>query len=431
MKRILFTAVTLFLSFVLNAQIIDKVYINNGAIYDGYISEQIPGTSISVYAQKAELTFQKKSIERFREDFRKVNALSEAAQEFLADKVQSEYVKLCSFISDGICYDDCYALTNNDESLRVVCFTPQTYILPWNDVKKTTKVAPLNTNIRDVVTIISGERLVGSVTEQNIGENLIVTDSDGRQRLVSAPDVMSIRTEVVSKYVDLWSQVPLLDRVYFRDGSMIEGFIASRVMGKSLYIIKNGEVDEIPYQAKNVVRYQKTPNRLYQQEKSSTVKVKDNADRDQVSTHVVREEKNKNNTTRQSKSEPDPEVSIIINDKSAVLSKVTPSYDYLNIDPKNHLQLPLSSKIRISVTGIPVGATAELYKVKIVNSKSDEDFGQPESYYRYAYYAKSIDSSIWTEEAGGTFTAEIEVSRAGIYFLAIAGNETGIAIEFI
>ena len=119
------------------AQEFETIYTSVGNIYKGYISEQIPGKTVAIYATDATLSLGNSDIANFRDEYRRVENLSFIAKEYF--KGGEEYVKLCSFEYKGNSIDDALLLKQTSDSLFVRVFTPTTYHLAWKDIVKVEK----------------------------------------------------------------------------------------------------------------------------------------------------------------------------------------------------------------------------------------------------------------------------------------------------
>lgn len=249
----------------LSAQCVERVYTNTGDIYDGFISEQVPGEYISVFAEKATVTVSAKEVLDIRNDYRPFESLPEAAKEWFRENDDTLAVRLSSLELQKQYVDNALIISKNSSEVKFISFTNKTYKIPWDSVSKTTKELDFDVpyGIRDVVTLKNGERLSGGIVEQIIGESLRIRTVEGVERSVLAEDVFSVRSEMIDDNVDIWSQVLMLDRLYVEGDEAIEGFIVSRVMGQKLNILKEGTNIEQAIPLECITKYQKTWNKNY------------------------------------------------------------------------------------------------------------------------------------------------------------------------
>lgn len=265
MKRILLVTLA-FCSLAASAQIYETVYTSDGSEYEGYISEQIPGKSISVYAEKATLRIPLAKISNRRVEERAVSSLPCSAQEFFKGRGDSIYVPLCSFDLDKVPYDNLYVLNENDhDSMVVISFSQRTYRLAWATVQKTKKLTQdtIPYGILDIILLKTGERYEGWIMENQLGSGLVVkTKADGILHTISNSDIISIRSEKIAD-ASLFEQTQLKDRVILKDGTSLTGFITSRVFGQKIKILLPGDMEEHSVELKDIERYQKTWNHEY------------------------------------------------------------------------------------------------------------------------------------------------------------------------
>jgi len=265
MRYTLFTicALLVILSY---AQSYETVYTSTGAEYEGYISEQIPGKSISVYAQKATLTFPMDKVTNLRKEDRPFKELSFSAQAFFANRNDTIYASLYSFNVEDSPVDNVFKSSlSTDDTLCVISFTPITYIIPWKDVTRVVKHVAEPTHpygIKDIMLLKSGERYEGQITEQVLGQSITIRTFDGVNHKVQAKDVISIRAEKIAED-NLYNQLVLKDRVILKDGTTLTGFIVSRVMGEKINFLEETNHNERSIDLASIARYQKTWNHLY------------------------------------------------------------------------------------------------------------------------------------------------------------------------
>jgi hypothetical protein len=247
------------------AQNIDQVYTSNGSVYEGYISEQIPGESVSVYAEKATIVIPSKDIISVSDCYRKFPSLSPLGQDWFKQTCDTSYVKLSTVHAKDCIYDDVIILSKDNKNLKIVAYSPRTYTLDWKDIVRTTKTSPSGKpyGVKDIVTLKTGERLVGTIVEQIVGESLSLMDENGEIHKFNVNDILSTRNEKISDDYTVWNQSVLLDRIEIDGKKTVEGFVVSRIMGKKLNILlKNDEFEEA-YDLHEITKYQKYLNPDY------------------------------------------------------------------------------------------------------------------------------------------------------------------------
>ena len=81
MKRFLIVVLSLVCGvFSLNAQNVERIYAKDGSIYDGYISTQVPGVSVTVTSVSATLAIDPTNIIELRYHTKEVSELSRDMQ---------------------------------------------------------------------------------------------------------------------------------------------------------------------------------------------------------------------------------------------------------------------------------------------------------------------------------------------------------------
>ena len=255
-------------------QSIEKIYVKNGSVYDGYISEQIPGKSISVYSESSLLCFKVSELSSVKNDNRMLSQLPENAREFLRKEgIKDDYVQVMSFVAHGERFDDTYVIGNDvKKQVKVACFTPRTFILKWGDLVKTVKTKPVDPayGIKEIVTLVDGARYEGTVYEQVIGQKVLFVKQNGEKITLPMSDVLSIRSEKKNEKISFAEQTPLFDRLIMADGRIYDGFIQARVMNRKVKILNLSDSTVYDLPLAQIVKYQKYYNVKYKESKAST-----------------------------------------------------------------------------------------------------------------------------------------------------------------
>lgn len=275
MRRLILTLVASTFVFGASAQCIDKILTKDGSEYVGFISEQVPGKQVLVFAEHASIVFKHKEMQNVRTDHYSFNLLSDEAKAIASKLCDTAFFKLSSFEYKGRYYENMHIGDRIDSTVRVHAFTPRTYIIDWKNLVKTVRLSQ-NTDpygIKDVVTLKQGERLTGQIVSQKISESLVLLLDNGLKREIKNSDILSIMSEKISDKHTLWNQTQLLDRIIFKNGGEAVGFITSRVMGQNINMLSRHAHHSEQYPMKNILKFQKTPNPDYLPYTVDTVKV--------------------------------------------------------------------------------------------------------------------------------------------------------------
>lgn len=399
MKRLLFLS-SLFITICisLTAQNIERVYTKNGDIYEGFISEQIPGEYIAIFAEKATITISSKDIKNLRNDYRPFHSLSESAKAWFRESHDTLAVMLTSFELGSQIIDNVLIIDEDNKNTKYLSFTNQTYKIQWNSIKKTTKSIDFDVpyGTRDIITLITGERLIGGIIEQVIGESLKVQTEDGQEHILQTEDVLSVRSEIVDNEVSLWNQLRMLDRIFVGEEA-IEGFIVSRVMGQKLYIHNHVTDVEQSIPLQDIKKYQKYWNKDYTEYQPPII---DTA-------KVVRINGNEVKLTETFK-----------DDKNYYVS------DSLSILIKT------GEEIELDIQNYPCERTAQVYKAEYVKFTSKENADR----HGKVYPAIKLDSdpiyeSAFIENGDNHGTCNIVIRKKGVYILSFKDLESVIVID--
>lgn len=251
----------------ITAQNYEQVYIKNGSVIEGYISEQVPGKTISLNSVKATLVVNSDSLQGSSSRQVNINELSSAWQSWIKEQPnrKDETIKLSSLNFVATEYKD-VCILEEGALIKFVDLTPNTYTFGWNEIFKTIKtLRPSNqySGIEDVVVLQNGTRYTGQITEQYPGKNLKIQTNENNIVTVNMAQVVQIESNPYNKKIDLFQQTPLLDKVYVEGkNAPIIGFITKRVSSKDLTVqMQKGEAIVIPL--KHILKYQKVPNGRY------------------------------------------------------------------------------------------------------------------------------------------------------------------------
>ncbi len=250
------------------AQNIDQVYTKNGSVYEGYISEQIPGKSLSVTTEQATLLVESSDVTSISYATKPVEQLPERLQQWIKthrDSVRNIEVATVSIKGDRQLRNA--LVLEQGSRLKLLSCSDDHFALDWNDVVRTTKTPNIEgakSGIRDIVTMNNGARYEGQIIEQIIPEAEIkVKDLDGNIYTAEMKEVMSIRSERIDFNAPLWEQTPLLDRVESNDGETVEGFIVSRKIGSDITMIVRETGIEKTIPLSGIARYRKSVNHAF------------------------------------------------------------------------------------------------------------------------------------------------------------------------
>ena len=269
MKRILVLFALQIVCLSAFAQTVDRVFAKDGSVYEGYISEQIPGESISVYAEKAEFSFDNSRMSNYTENIRSYSNFTRKAQSWLRESGRDTvYVQTVSFDYDGVCYEDALLEHEDEDSTTILSLNSRTYRIPWDNILRTEKIrqdeGPYG--FKDVILLISGERIEGTISRQIPGGELTFVDDSGEERTFSIDDIMSIRSESTAKDHSVWDQAILLDCIETDDGLTDEGFIESRILGRKIILRSKSDDSVKEYDLGKIVKFRKILNTSYAEE---------------------------------------------------------------------------------------------------------------------------------------------------------------------
>lgn len=253
------------------AQNVECIYLASGSEVEGYISEQIPGKSITVQTAKATVVVSSDSLQsRYVERIPLASLSAEWndwAEENKAFIVQNgtKILELSTLTFTNTEYSGVYVLEKGS-LIKFIDLNPAEYTFGWNDMVRTVKNRRpdnLFSGLKETIVLNDGNHVSGQILEQIPGKDLKMLKDNGEIHSFKFSEVNQIFTEKLNEEMDLWSQIPLIDVVQVKgEDTPFEGFISSRTMNRELVIeLVNGQSKVFPLSS--IVSYAKFPNEKY------------------------------------------------------------------------------------------------------------------------------------------------------------------------
>ncbi len=248
------------------AQSFEQVHLDNGSVLEGYISEQIPGKTISVQTFKAILKASSDSLLSSDERQMMISELPSEWKKWVMSQPESlSQVALSDLKFKNSEYTD-VMVTENGPVMEFISLTERAYTLPWSKVAKTVKQPRPSgsiSGIEDVVILKDGSRQVGQITEQVPGKTMKIALGDNKSTTINASLVAALESQPMYDELTIIEQAPLLDRIYVKgNNTPLAGLITRRQMGKKL-ILTTLDGTEVSIPLANIVRYGKYRNPEY------------------------------------------------------------------------------------------------------------------------------------------------------------------------
>lgn len=388
-----------------SAQNIEQLVCRDQSIYEGFISEQRAGKSMSVTAEKATIVVKRSLIQSSSSRTADVKDLPQVWQDWVKDNLPegTGFIVLKTLNCEGLTYNDVYVIEDGSY-VTFLDLNKRKYTIPWSNVFSTTKTLRADnefSGVNDVVVTKYGEKYVGQITEQCIGQFVKMRTADGRTVSISLTDLQSTAVEPINETLPLFKQTRLLDIIEV-DGKKVEGVIVSREFGKILCIqLKDGRVREYPIN--KVTAYAKKVNPDF-------VSLKDRI--------MAKGEVYLDGAVAQMDT-------LLVRDIGFVLQDTT----YINKKKGEKIML----EINMGDAFLPVSAT----KTSSLNAfKLNEDGKQDRSRGRetiiYASYSELLQTPIEcrrTLSPLGNINVEYIFNEEGIYVIYIKGMPKGIVIK--
>ena len=254
------------------AQNIEQIYMKSGSVIEGYIAEQKPGKHITFQTAKATIVVNSDSLQSriitekipFEALSAEWQAWAEQNKKYIEDDGQ-KLLELATLEFRNTVYSKVYVLEKGS-LIKFIDLAPNKYTFKWSDMYRTVKKKrPENlfSGLKEILVLSDGSQVEGQIIEQYPGKDLKI-ETDNEEILVfKISDVKRIITEKINEKLDLWVQIPLLDKIQVKgEESELVGFISSRTLGKEMiFEFENGNKRTIPQN--QVVFYAKIPNEKY------------------------------------------------------------------------------------------------------------------------------------------------------------------------
>lgn len=261
MTRNIFLLSVLFCANVAFAQNYEQVHLKDGSIYEGYISKQAPGSTITVQSVRTTIVIPDSeivSITYSNPDSYKFSGELKAEDDFNVATIVRK---------NGAVYQS-VLVRESGINYRVTSLEQKSQILSWDSIYKITKTPYAKGETKGILDVLlissTGERLVGQILEQNLPKGLVVfQDTTGIISTFRNKSIQTMRFEAKDHSASLWDQTPLCDRVLLKDGRSLDGFINAKQLGKSVSVLskESNSVETVPLS--NVSTYEKYINPSY------------------------------------------------------------------------------------------------------------------------------------------------------------------------
>lgn len=253
------------------AQNIEQIYMKSGSVLNGYIAEQIPGKQLIIQATEATIVVNSDSLQNRITERIPFEALSTKWQEWAEQNKKfvendgQKLLKLTTLEFRNVVYPKVYLLEKGS-LIKFIDLTPNKYTFKWSDMYRTVKKKRPNnlfSGLKEILVLSDDSQVEGQIIEQYPGKDLKIETNNGEVLSFKSSDVKQIMTEKINEKMDLWAQIPLLDKIQVKgEEAELVGFISSRTLGKELeFEFENGEKRTIPQN--QVVSYAKIPNERY------------------------------------------------------------------------------------------------------------------------------------------------------------------------
>lgn len=252
-------------------QNVEQVYMKGGSVVEGYISEQLPGKHITVHGIKATLVTSSDSLVKQTVDRLSFESLPQEWKNWaeqngkLKGTGDQRKLELSTLQFENSKFENVFLLEKGS-IIKFVDVVPRDYRFAWGEMYRTVKsTRPDNlfSGTKEVLELKDGSHICGQIIEQYPDKDLKILTESGEVMSYKFSQVRKIITEKLSKALDLWLQIQLLDELRITgEKEPVKGFIISRTLNKELVLLtEDGNQRTIPLQG--ISSYAKIPNEKF------------------------------------------------------------------------------------------------------------------------------------------------------------------------
>lgn len=266
MKKAIITLILTFSALAMPAQNLERIFTNDGKIYYGYISSQVPGKEIVVKTVASVIVSDKASISSpTTVSFSK---LSGGWKEFLRDNPDiladtSRIIISDVRMDDSASYRDAIVLQSGDV-VKFVSLTENSRTIEWANYNKVVRMAKPKNEFSWVVSTFEtkdGRIINGQMIEQINGKYMSVLDDKNELKSIMLNNIRCIKFRGLDERSSIFNQSRTLDIVNLKNDS-VKGIITENCPGEYVLVAKeNGSIMKI--KSSDIVSYGKTLNADY------------------------------------------------------------------------------------------------------------------------------------------------------------------------
>lgn len=248
------------------AQTVERIELENGSEFEGFISEQRPGHSLIISSAKAIVYASEDSLLAVEHQPVALSTLSQEWNKWATDNQladSSNYIHLSTVRFKNTTFSNVY-IQERGTTIKFVDCNKRSYQFPWNQLRMTSKhVRPSNqfSGIVDELVMANGNRFEGQVTDQIPGKEIKIIMDNGQVQSFNYKNIEQIISRPLNSKMSIWEQSVLLDEIVLAStGETVKGIIISRRFGKDYTLQqKNGLSKVVNAKDVKILRKQMNP----------------------------------------------------------------------------------------------------------------------------------------------------------------------------
>lgn len=262
---------TIVLSGSVFSQSIEKVYLTNNSVLEGYLAEQRPGVSFTVHSIRAEVFAREDTLLDVSQQRTELSALPEQWAEWAATNnvINSDgdgtYLMLSTLTFKNSTVSNVF-VKERGVTVKYIDLNERDYTFPWKMLSMTSKNlrrANQKSGIVDELVMTNGQHYVGQVTDQTPGKGIKIIFDNGQVQSFNYSDISQIISKPLNDKMTIWQQSQLMDELQLKStGEVLRGIITSRRIGKEYTLLSHdGTTRDVP--AHDVAVLRKMRNKDY------------------------------------------------------------------------------------------------------------------------------------------------------------------------
>lgn len=271
MKKLHICVLTfIFCSFIALKAQNERIYLKNGSVIVGYISQQIPSENVIITSSQA-IVYQNGKEIRVQDKKIPFDELSQNWKDWALENqaVEEQNGKKVVLLSEVIDNSDTILakILEKGSIVKYQTFTQKEYCYKWSDIEyyaKDRRPITLLSGLNDVVILKDKRRFVGQILENHPGEIIKMATNKDIVEVFNYSEINALCKEKLNNDQSIWEQSFLIDELSLKDSTeKIKGIIIEQILEKEVCLEKR-DGSKCRIAISNILIYEKKNNLEYQ-----------------------------------------------------------------------------------------------------------------------------------------------------------------------